>query len=1011
MKGGTLHLLGEKLARQYGDIVMCRTIIGNLCFLNSARLVRQVFTDKGTELVTNDRPPTFSGAEVAYNYKDVAFGDGVKSSNWLKTRKLFHSTLKFYGSGVEKLERTMHSELSRLSEDLEELIKMSGEDGCQPLGESCDLKIENFLSTQGPDSKVPELIGDYALCIQKVASPTTDSLVYNFPFLRFLPGTYYKQLCDKTLKCRNALMEQVFTKGKANHVPGQPKGMLGVLFEEQMNNSRDWLTDDHIRALILDIVGGGYVTSTELLKSFFLYLTHNPQVMKRIQEEVDSVMGPRLPSFDDRKAMPFTEAAILEGLRVVSVLPLGLPHLTREDVSTGGFYLPKGTMLLENVWWMNRDPTAWEDPEVFRPDRFLDDEGQLLPATHPTRMRFLPFGVGRRSCSGENFARSRAFLYVTTLLQQFDFLPPVNHDLLPLTQDSWTDGIVLQLKPYHVAIKKRWENEDRMSSQDLHRHAWNADYNQSILSRTFRDSARAGLTREAVNDYTSPTLSRRDVNILRQLPCGKGQTRVHTRHRERLDIIVCYPDQDYWFQGLKMTWLLVLAGLFVYLLHKVFSPRQREVPPGPNGVGLFCDVFKAMKGGTLHLLGEKLARQYGDIVMCRTIIGNLCFLNSARLVRQVFTDKGTELVTNDRPSTFTGAAVAYNFKDVIFGDGIKSSDWSKKRRILHSTLKVHGIISLRQVTGETQEHESKVPQLIEDLAVCLQKITNPVTDFLIHTYPFFRFLPGSYYKELCGRTLMNRDAFEREVFTKGKAKHIPGEPKGMMGSLLEEQLSNSSSWLTDDHIRALLLDIIGAGYVTSVELLKTFFLYMAHYPQVMKRIQREIDSVVGLKEPCFDDRKKLPFTEAAILEVLRAASAIPLGVAHETREDVTIGDFCIPRWTMLFENMWWMNRDPTAWEEPNVFRPERFLDDEGQLLPPTHPTRMRFLPFGVGRRSCPGENFARSRAFLYVTTLLQQFDFLPPVNHDLLPLTQDSWSDGIVLQLRPYHVAIKERSQ
>lgn len=72
------------------------------------------------------------------------------------------------------------------------------------------------------------------------------------------------------------------------------------------------------------------------------------------------------------------------------------------------------------------------------------------------------------------------------------------------------------------------------------------------------------------------------------------------------------------------------------------------------------------------------------------------------------------------------------------------------------------------MTGETQEHDSKVPQLIEDLAVCLQKITNPVTDFLIHTYPFFRFLPGSYYKELCGRTLMNRDAFVREVFTKGK---------------------------------------------------------------------------------------------------------------------------------------------------------------------------------------------------------------------------------------------------
>lgn len=76
------------------------------------------------------------------------------------------------------------------------------------------LKHQITGEAQGPDSQVPELIGDYALCIQKVASPTTDSLVYNFPFLRFLPGTYYKQLCDKTLKCRNALMEQVFTKGK-----------------------------------------------------------------------------------------------------------------------------------------------------------------------------------------------------------------------------------------------------------------------------------------------------------------------------------------------------------------------------------------------------------------------------------------------------------------------------------------------------------------------------------------------------------------------------------------------------------------------------------------------------------------------------------------------------------------------------------------------------------------------------------------------------------------------------
>ncbi|XP_025081722.1 cytochrome P450 2J6-like [Pomacea canaliculata] len=469
LKGGTLHLLGEKWARQYGDIVMCRTIIGNLCFLNSARLVRQVFTDKGTELVTNDRPPSYTGAVLAYNFKIVGLSDGVKLSDWSKMRKLFHSTLKFYGSGVETFEVMLRAELCRLTEALETEIKLAGGNDRQLPECRCDLEMESFVpisirrvlatlitgEAHGPDSKVPQLVGDWAVCLQKIISPTTDYLLFTFPFLRFLPGTYYKELCDRTHKCRDAFMEEVFTKAKANHVPGKPKGMLGALFDEQVNNSSDWLTDDHIRGMMIDIVIAGYATSTELLKGFFLFMAHHPQAMKRIQQEIDKVLGLKAPSLNDRKSLPFIEAAILEVLRMVSTIPLSLGHETRDDVVTNGFCIPKGTIQLGNIWWMNRDPTAWEEPDVFRPERFLDNEGQLLPPTHPTRWRLLPFGVGRRSCPGESFARSRAFLYVTTLLQKFDFLPPVNHDLLPLTQDSWTEGVVLQLKPYYVAIQRR----------------------------------------------------------------------------------------------------------------------------------------------------------------------------------------------------------------------------------------------------------------------------------------------------------------------------------------------------------------------------------------------------------------------------------------------------------------------------------------------------------------------------------------------------------------------------
>ncbi|XP_025079676.1 vitamin D 25-hydroxylase-like [Pomacea canaliculata] len=469
VKGGTLHLLGEKWARQYGDIVMCRTIIGNFCFLNSARLVRQVFTNKEIELVSNDRPKMFTAAQVMYNFNDVSFSDQVNNIYWLKMRKLLHSTVMFYGSGVEKFEKVMQTELCRLTETLQTTIKTNGETHLGQLGGYCEVELEQLISTsiqralailitgeeQSPDSKVPQMIGDFAVCAQKILTPTVDSILSIFPFLRFLPVTYYKELFGNTLKCRDMLMEEVFTKGKAKHVPGEPKGMVGSLLEAQMKNSNDWLTDDHIRAMLLDIIAAAFVTSTELLKSFFLYMAHYPQVMKKIQQEIDSTLGHRSPSLDDRRSFPFMEAAILEVIRSTSNVPLGVWHETREDILTDGFCIPRGTVLFENIWWMNKDQTAWEDPEVFRPERFLDDEGQLLPATHPMRWRFLPFGIGKRSCPGENFARSRAFLYVTTLLQKFDFLPPVNHDLLPLTQDSWTEGLALQLKPCQVAIKRR----------------------------------------------------------------------------------------------------------------------------------------------------------------------------------------------------------------------------------------------------------------------------------------------------------------------------------------------------------------------------------------------------------------------------------------------------------------------------------------------------------------------------------------------------------------------------
>ncbi|XP_025083741.1 cytochrome P450 2C42-like [Pomacea canaliculata] len=455
LKNGNLHILGERWARQYGDLVLCRTLIGDFCFLNSPRMVREVYASKATELAANTRAPSFAGSCVYFD--DVALKGPDTLPNWLKLRKVLHSTLKFYGDGVERLETTVRQELIRLTDSLERKIEQSAE---VEMGKVLAYSVQCVViclftgETPSPDSELPALIGEFVETVEELLTPTTDFVLHTLPFLRYLPGSYYKRLCDKVFKTRAALMKELLDRAKESHVVGQPRGMVDVLLDEQKEDNT-WLQDDNIRGVILDIVDGAYITSRETMKAFFLMMIHNPTVMKNIQKEIDDKLGERLSRLEDRRSLPYTEAAILETLRFSSFTPFGFPHAASEDIVVDGFCIPKGSVLFQNLWWVNRDQSLWGDPDVFRPERFLDDEGQLLPVTHKIRQSFLPFGIGRRSCPGENFARSRVFLYVTTLLQKFDFLPPVQHELLPVTNTSWKEAAVLQLKPYHVTLRPR----------------------------------------------------------------------------------------------------------------------------------------------------------------------------------------------------------------------------------------------------------------------------------------------------------------------------------------------------------------------------------------------------------------------------------------------------------------------------------------------------------------------------------------------------------------------------
>ena len=145
---------------------------------------------------------------------------------------------------------------------------------------------------------------------------------------------------------------------------------------------------------------------------------------------------------------------------------------------------------------------------------------------------------------------------------------------------------------------------------------------------------------------------------------------------------------------------------------------------------------------------------------------------------------------------------------------------------------------------------------------------------------------------------------------------------------------------------------------------------LLNHPQVLQKAQNEIDIVIG-KDRFLDESDiiNLPYLRCIINETQRIKPAGPLLLPHESSEDCTIGGYKVPRGTMLLVNQWAIHHDPKIWADPESFNPERFEGLDG--------TRdgFKLMPFGSGRRSCPGEGLAVRVLGMSLGSIIQCFDW------------------------------------
>ncbi|KAI3806502.1 hypothetical protein L1987_22409 [Smallanthus sonchifolius] len=197
----------------------------------------------------------------------------------------------------------------------------------------------------------------------------------------------------------DALMERILREHEEarKQEKGEVKDLLNILLDVSEDDSMEIkLTRGNIKAFVQEILIAGTDTSAITIEWALAELINHPNVMKKALEEIDQVVGKnRLLQESDIPNLPYLQAIDKESLRLHPTAPL-IPRLSTKDCTVGGYHIPANTTTFINVCSVGRDPTHWESPLEFKPERFegnqLDVRGQ--------HFRLLPFGSGRRMCPG-----------------------------------------------------------------------------------------------------------------------------------------------------------------------------------------------------------------------------------------------------------------------------------------------------------------------------------------------------------------------------------------------------------------------------------------------------------------------------------------------------------------------------------------------------------------------------------------------------------------------------------
>ncbi|KAL5820341.1 hypothetical protein ACOSQ3_022223 [Xanthoceras sorbifolium] len=470
---------------------------------------------------------------------------------------------------------------------------------------------------------------------------------------------------------------------------------------------------------------------------------------------------------------------------------------------------------------------------------------------------------------------------------------------------------------------------------------------------------------------------------------------------------------------MSWTWttLSVFVFLFFLIIQAIFLLKKRDaetkrLPPGPRGFPIF---------GSLHLLGKyphrdlhKLAQKYGSIMFMRLGLKPTIVVSSPQAAELFL--RTHDLVFASRPPLQAFKLLSYGQKDMIMAP--YGPYWRTVRKMCTlELLSNHKISSFKSVRKEELglligfikdaaavpvDLSAEVGTLSADMtcrmvfgkkyldkefdergfkAVIQEGMGYAATPNLADYIPQLASLDlQGLTKKLKGISKVCDDFLEKVI-----AEHVQHSSRDenrnkdfvdlLLSFMGSEESEETDCQIDIEHVKAIILDMLIAGMDTSAAAIEWSLSELMRHPRVMKKVQEELENVVGKDRMVEEsDLENLEYLHMVIKESLRLHPVGPFLLPHESMEDCMVNGFHIPKKSQIFINAYAIGRDPNFWSNPDKFFPERFAGSDIDL----YGRNFQLIPFGSGRRSCPGLQLGLTTVRLVLAQLMHCFNWELP---------------------------------